>query len=259
MPTRKPGQKAAPIHVGIGGWNYAPWRGVFYPEGLPHTRELAYVGEHLTGTEINATFYRRQKPATFAKWRGAVPDGFVFAVKGSRYCTYRKNLAEAEANIAKFLDQGIVELGDRLGPINWQLAATKAFDPDEIAAFLALLPASHAGVPLRHAIEARHESFRDLAFFALTRDTRVAVVLADADKYPAFDEASDHAPFVYVRLQNAVPDLQKGYDDAALDRWAARARAWAEAGRESFVFFINGAKERAPVAAQALMARLDGD
>lgn len=246
----------AKVHIGIGGWNYAPWRGVFYPAGLPQTRELAYMGEHLTATEVNATFHGSQKPATYAKWRDAVPDGFVFALKGSKYCTMRKNLGEAEDSVARFLGQGIAELGDKLGPISWQLGPTKHFDPDEIAAFLALLPASHEGLALRHAIEPRHESFRDPAFFALARDAGMAVVLADAEKYPAFDEASDNAPFVYARLQNAAPDLEQGYSDKDLGRWAARARTWAQAGRESFVFFINGAKERAPAAAMALIARL---
>ena len=242
----------APIRVGIGGWTYAPWRGTFYPEGLPQARELAYMAEQLTATEVNATFHGSQKPATFAKWRDAVPEGFVFALKGSKYCTLRKNLGEAGESVARFLGQGIVELGGALGPISWQLAATKRFDPDEIAAFFALLPESHDGLRLRHAIEPRHESFRDPVFFALARDAGVAVVLADAEKYPAFDEASGNAPFVYARLQNAAPDCVQGYDDAALDRWAERARAWAHAGRASFVFFINGAKERAPAAAQAL-------
>ena len=247
----------ARVHVGIGGWSYEPWRGLFYPKGLPQARELAHVGEHLTATEINATFYGRQKPASFAKWRDAVPDHFVFAVKGSRYCTVRKNLAEAGESVANFVGQGIVELGDKLGPINWQLAATKTFDADEIAAFLALLPASHEGLPLRHAIEARHESFRDPAFFALLRKAGVAVILADSEKYPTFADAADKAPFVYARLQNAQAGLEQGYPAAELDRWATRARGWAQAGRDTFVFFINGAKERAPAAAQALIARLE--
>lgn len=245
-----------PVRVGIGGWTYAPWRGAFYPEGLPHARELAYVGEHLTATEINATFYRRQSPASFAKWRDAVPEGFVFALKGSRYCTNRKALGEAGESVENFLAQGLVELGDKLGPINWQLAATKRFDAEEIAAFLALLPSEYEGVRLRHAIEPRHESFADPAFVDLVRKAGVAVVLADSPKYPAFDAASATAPFVYARLQNAQSELVQGYPDTELDQWVTRAQNWAEAGHESFVFFINGAKERAPAAAQALLARL---
>lgn len=242
-------------HIGIGGWTYEPWRGLFYPKGLAQARELAYVGEHLTATEINATFYGRQKPASFAKWRDAVPDGFVFALKASRYCTNRKNLGEAGESVANFLGQGLVELGDRLGPINWQLAATKKFDANEIAAFLALLPAAHEGVALRHAIEARHESFDDPAFYALLGKAGVAVVLADSPKYAVLD-ATDTAPFVYLRLQDARAELEQGYDDAALDHWASRIGGWSAQGRDVFAFFINGAKERAPAAAQALIGRL---
>lgn len=241
-------------HIGIGGWTYEPWRGLFYPKGLAQARELAYVGEHLTATEINATFYGRQKPASFAKWRDAVPDGFVFALKGSRYCTNRKNLGEAGESVANFLGQGLVELGDRLGPINWQLAATKKFDADEIAAFLALLPAAHEGIALRHAIEARHESFDDPAFYALLRKAGVAVILADSPKYAVLD-AADTAPFVYLRLQDARAELEQGYDDAGLDHWASRIGEWSAQGRDVFAFFINGAKERAPAAAQALIGR----
>jgi len=243
------------VHVGNGGWSYEPWRGLFYPKGLPQARELAYVGEHLTGTEINATFYRRQSPASFAKWRDAVPDDFVFALKGSRYCTTRKNLAEAGESIENFLAQGLVELGHKLGPINWQLPGTKKFDADEIAAFLALLPPAHEGLTLRHAIEARHESFDDPAFYALVRKAGVAVVLADSPKYAVL-EATDAAPFVYARLQNARAELDQGYPDGELDRWAARIRDWEEEDREVFAFFINGAKERAPGAAQALIGML---
>ncbi|EIZ78234.1 hypothetical protein WSK_3209 [Novosphingobium sp. Rr 2-17] len=242
------------IHIGIGGWTYEPWRGVFYPKGLPQARELAYVGEHLTATEINATFYRRQSPASFAKWRDAVPDGFVFALKGSRYCTNRKDLAEAGESVGNFIGQGLVELGDKLGPINWQLAATKQFDANEIAAFLALLPAQHEGLTLRHALEPRHESFDDPAFFALCRKAGVAVVLADSPKYAVLD-ATDTAPFIYARLQNASAELDQGYSDADLDAWAKRVGAWANAGMEVFAFFINGFKPKAPAAAMALLER----
>jgi uncharacterized protein YecE (DUF72 family) len=176
------------IRVGVGGWVYEPWRGTFYPPGLPQARELEYAAQRLTAIEINATFYRAQKRASFAKWRDAAPPGFIFALKGSRYCTNRKRLPEAEESIARFMGQGFTELGDRLGPINWQLAPTKRFDPDEIAAFLALLPSEHEGVPLRHAIEPRHESFRDPAFYDVARKAGVAVVLADAEAYPRLDE-----------------------------------------------------------------------
>lgn len=248
---------SGPIRVGIGGWNYEPWRETFYPQGLPKTRELEHVGRHLTATEVNATFYRLQKPATFAKWRDTVPPHFRFAVKGSGYCTNRKNLAEAGESVAKFVGQGIVELGETLGPINWQLRDTKRFDPDEIAAFLALLPTRQDGVPLRHAIEARHESFADPAFIALAHKAGVAVVVTDADKYPCFGEAG--GPFVYARLQRCRAEEPTGYPAGELGDWATKARAWAGDGREVFAFFIAGAKEKAPLAAQALIATLGGD
>lgn len=245
------------VHVGIGGWSYDPWRETFYPKGVSKARELEYVGQHLTGTEINATFYGRQKPASFAKWRDAVPDGFRFALKGSRYCTNRKNLAEAGESVTNFVEQGLVELGDKLGPINWQLAATKRFDPDEIAAFLDLLPEQHGGLRLRHAIEPRHESFNDPAFLALVRKAGVAVVLADSPDYPAFEEAAEAGPFVYARLQNARSEIEQGYPDSELDHWRKRVEDWSDTGRDVFLFFINGAKERAPAAAMALIGRLD--
>jgi len=173
------------IRVGIGGWVYEPWRGSFYPVGMRQKDELAYVGVQLTATEINATYYSSQKPATFAGWAQAVPDGFQFAVKASRFCTNRRVLAEAGESIQKFVQQGIVELGDRLGPILWQFMPTKKFDPDDFGAFLQLLPASVDGVALRHALEVRHESFDDPAFLALARDAGVAVVLADRAKAQA--------------------------------------------------------------------------
>lgn len=245
---------AGTIGVGIGGWSYEPWRGTFYPPGLPQARELEYAGRQVSAIEINATFYRLQSPKSFAKWRDATPPDFKFAVKASRYCTNRKNLAEAQESIGKFLAQGLTELGDKLGPINWQLAATKRFDPDEIAAFLALLPNEHAGVPLRHAIEPRHESFDDAAFLDLAGKAGVATVVADAERYPCIEAQT--APFMYARLQRAREEVVTGYEQPELDNWADRARDWAEAGRDVFVFFINGAKVRAPAAAQALITRL---
>lgn len=262
----------ARIHVGIGGWNYDPWRGTFYPSDLPKSRELDYATRHLTAIEINATYYGSQKPATFAKWRDAAPDGFVFTVKASRYCTNRKVLAEAEGSIEKFAAQGLAELGDKLGPILWQFAATKAFDPDDFAAFLALLPGSRDGIRLRHALEVRHDSFRDPAFLALARKHQAAVVFADSDDYPQI--ADQTADFTYARLLRAREDEAEGYAPDALDRWAETARAWAGSGRpeglhyieeskpaqaprDVFLFFINGAKVRAPAAAQALIRRLE--
>jgi len=249
----KPGR----IHVGVGGWIFPEWRDNFYPKGLVQARELEYLAARLTATEINATFYRLQKPASFAKWRDAVPDHFRFALKGSSYCTNRRNLAEVGPALANFVEQGLVELGDKLGPINWQLRDTKRFDADEMKAFLAMLPRQHEGVALRHAIEARHESFSDPAFRAIANEAGVAVVVTQSEKYADF-EITD-APFVYARLQRARADEPEGYPAAELAAWADKARAWAAAGKEVFLFFIAGAKERNPAAAQALIALLGDD
>lgn len=259
------------IGIGIGGWTFEPWRGTFYPDGLRQKDELAFATRAMTAIEVNGTFYRLQKPETFAGWRDAAPEGFVFALKGSRFCTNRRNLAEAEESVAKFCGQGIVELGDRLGPINWQLAATKRFDADEIAAFLALLPREQDGVALRHAIEVRHESFACAEFVALARAAKVAIVVADHPDYPQI--ADPTAPFVYARLMNAREEEPAGYAPAELDSWAEIARGWAAGEaperltyadarpakgdpRDVFVFMINGAKVRAPAAAQALIERV---
>jgi uncharacterized protein YecE (DUF72 family) len=242
------------IHVGVGGWTFEPWRGTFYPDKWPKAKELDYAGQHLTGIEINGTFYSSQKPASFAKWRDAVPDGFMFTVKANLFCVNRRVLADAGESIARFTSQGITELGAKLGPILWQLAATKKFDAEDIVAFLQLMPAEQDGMPLRHAIEPRHESFDDPAFFALCREAGVAVVYAQAEKYPRFDEQT--AGFTYARIQTAREELPAGYTDAELDRLAEQARGWAKGGRDVFLFFISGAKVRNPVAARALIARL---
>lgn len=261
---------ASSIRVGIGGWTYEPWRGTFYPEKWPQKRELEYASRHVTAIEVNGTFYSSFKPATFAGWRAAAPDGFVFALKASRYCVTRKVLAEAGESIARFVGQGIVELGDMLGPILWQLPATRKFDADDIAAFLKLLPASEAGVPLRHAIQVRHESFATPAFVALCRAAGVAIVHGDSADYPALADVS--GDFVYARLEDAREEEPVGYAPAALDRWRDVAREWAAGEspdglpyvaepapvrpRDTFIFMINGAKVRAPHAAMALIERL---
>ena len=242
------------ILIGVGGWTFEPWRGTFYPDKWPQAKELDHAGRHLTAIEINGTFYGRQKPASFIKWRDAVPEGFVFTAKASRYCTNRKVLADAKDSIANFVEQGITELGPKLGPILWQLAATKKFDPADMEAFLALLPKEQDGLPLRHAIEPRHESFADPAFFAMARAANAAVVYAEAEAYPTFEEQT--ADFTYARIQTAREDLPQGYTEADLDRLADRARNWAAGGRDVFLFFISGAKVRNPAAAQALIARL---
>ena len=244
---------AGAIHIGVGGWDYDPWRGTFYPPGLARTKQLAYAGEQLTSIEINGTYYGSQKPQTFANWAKAVPDGFRFSVKASRFATNRKMLAEGAESIQRFLSQGITELGDRLGPILWHFMPTKKFDADDFATFLALLPAKQDGLVLRHALEVRHDSFDDPRFFALAKAANAAIVFADSDQFPVIDE--DTADFRYARLQNSVEDCPNGYDAKALDLWAGRSLKWASKG-DAFVYFISGAKVRNPAAAMALQQRL---
>jgi len=262
------------IRTGIGGWTYAPWRGPFYPAGLRQADEVQYATAHLGTIEINGTFYRLQKPETFATWREAAPGNFVFAVKGSRFITNRKVLAEAGEGIAKFFAQGIEELGDKLGPILWQFAPTKAFDPEDFAAFLRLLPSKCAGLPLRHALEVRHESFACPEFVALAREHGTAIVIADHAQYPQIADLT--ADFVYARLMRTEETLATGYSAEALEQWAHIAQVWsggqtpegleyASAEEESpagprnvFVYMISGAKVRAPAAAMALAELLRG-
>lgn len=239
------------IRVGIGGWTYEPWRGTFYPDGLPQKRELEYAAEQLGAIEINATFYGRQSPTSWENWAKAVPDGFQFSVKGSRYVVTRPRLADAGEGIGNFLSQGLAALGDRLGPILWMLARHRKFDRQDIAAFFKLLPRKHDGVPLRHVIEPRHDSFRDEGFFDLCRDHDVAVVYGDDDEFPLID--ADTASFRYVRLQRMKEKIPTGYDGKSLDRFAGMIEGW---GKDSYIFMINGAKVRAPAAALALQQRL---
>ena len=261
---------AGHIRVGIGGWTYEPWRETFYPQGHPKARELEYASTHVTAIEINGTFYSRQKPKTWADWAERTPDDFVFAVKASRYAVNRKILAEAGEAVANFLDQGLVELGPKLGPILWQFAGTKQFDREDMARFLDLLPADHGGLKLRHAIEPRHESFRDEAFVTLAREHNAAIVIADDETYPQIADLT--ADFAYARLQRQREDEPTGYSAAELDKWAEVAKGWAAGQsppalnyvgeaksakpRDAFVFMINGAKVRAPAAAMALIDRL---
>ena len=242
------------VRIGIGGWTYPPWRGLFYPADLAQRRELEYASRAFGAIEINATFYGRQSPASWAKWAGAVPDGFQFSIKGSRYCVTRPRLADAGEGIGQFLGQGMSVLGDKLGPLLWMLAARRKFEREDMAAFLGLLPARHDGVTLRHVIEPRQESFRDPAFFELCRDHDVAVVFGDDDEFPCID--ADTASFRYARLQRMRETVATGYDEGDLDRFASMARAWGEAGRDGYLFLINGAKVRAPAAAMALQERL---
>jgi uncharacterized protein YecE (DUF72 family) len=240
--------------IGIGGWTYEPWRGTFYPGDLPQKRELEYAAQSFGAIEINATFYGRQSPKSWENWEKAVPDGFQFSVKGSRYVVTRPKLADSGEGIGNFLAQGLAALGPKLGPILWMLAARRKFEREDIAAFLKLLPAKHDGVPLRHAIEPRHESFRDEKFHALCRDHDVAIVYGDDDEFPLLD--ADTANFRYARLQRMREEVMTGYDDKALDDFAGRAKRWSKDGRDSYIFMINGAKVRAPAAALALQQRL---
>ncbi len=259
------------IYVGIGGWTYEPWRGVFYPKGLPHAQELRYAGEHLTSIEVNGTFYSTQSPKTYRKWASEVPDGFVFALKGPRYAVNRRVLAEAGDSIQRFLDSGITELGDKLGPLLWQFASHKKFDEADFGGFLELLPKQFGGRALRHVVEVRHDSFKTPAFIALLRKFEIPVVFAEHDTYPAIADVT--GDFVYARLQKGDEKLKAGYPPKALDAWAKRAETWAKGGqpadlprvdkkpvaktpRDVFIYFIHEAKVRAPAAAMALIERL---
>ncbi|WP_246505121.1 DUF72 domain-containing protein [Microvirga antarctica] len=272
MPATPMPANSSRIRVGIGGWTFEPWRGTFYPEGLTQKRELDYASRHLTSIEINGTYYGSQKPESFAHWRDETPDDFVFAVKGPRFATNRRMLAESGSSIERFLTGGVLELRDKLGPINWQFLPTKAFDPADFEAFLKLLPQRVEGRDLRHVVEVRHASFRVPAFIDLLRQYGVATVLTDKPDFPEIPDVT--APFVYARLQRASETLKTGYGPKDLDLWADRARAWAAGGvpgdlapvggpqpkppksRDVFVYMINGFKPKAPAAAMALIARL---
>lgn len=242
------------IRIGIGGWSYKPWRGEFYPAELVQKRELAYASTQLNSIEINSTFYGSQKPASFSKWHDETPDDFVFAVKGPRFVTNRRALAEAGESIQRFFRSGVLLLRHKLGPVNWQLAPTKVFDATEIDLFLGLLPHTMQGQSLRHAIEVRHNSFATEEFFALARKHGVAIVVAGDSVHPRIDETT--APFVYARIMGTTATRRQGYTPKALDAWAAQATAWSEGGREVFLYVISGFKQRNPAAAMALLQRL---
>jgi uncharacterized protein YecE (DUF72 family) len=266
------GKASGRIRVGIGGWSYAPWRGVFYPKGLKQADELGYAASHLASIEINATRYRLQSPKSFRSWAAAAPDGFVFSVKGPRLVTQQKVLAEAGNFIKRFMASGLAELGDKLGPVLWQFAPFKRFDRDDFGRFLDHLPAELDGLKLNHVVEPRHESFGDPAFIELLRDTDVSPALTDAKTWPAIADLT--GDIVYARLQRGDDALAAAYPPQELDAWAERAKIWAEGGapsdlplidtgrrqqtkpRDVFIYFIHEGKLRAPAAAMALIGCL---
>lgn len=260
------------IRIGIGGWTFAPWRGAFYPSGLPHAQELRYAAERLTSIEINGTFYRTQTPASYRKWGAETPDDFVFSLKGPRYATQRKPLADAAPSIERFYGSGPLTLGDKLGPVLWQFAPFLKFDPDDFGAFLKLLPRELEGRALRHVVEARHASFADPRYIALLREHGVAHAIIESDKHQLVEDVT--ADFVYLRLELSQEDEDTGYPKKGLDRWATRIKAWAAGqepddttrlssdrapkakARDCFVYFISGAKVRNPAAAMAMIETL---
>jgi uncharacterized protein YecE (DUF72 family) len=267
-----PRAASARIRVGIGGWNFAPWRNNFYPEKWPQKRELEYASGKLTAIEVNSTFYRPQTPATYANWRAQTPNGFVFSLKAPGFATQTTALENAAKAIRRFVFAGLAELGDRLGPISWQFAANRAFARDYFAAFLDLLPAELNGHRLRHVLEVRHESFMCSEYLALMRERNLPSVFTDSGEYPSFGDQTGE--FVYARLMRSESSNATGYPAAALDAWAERARTWAQGGepgdlprvepaaggrgrpRDVYVYFISAAKERNPAAAMALIERL---
>lgn len=261
----------AAIRVGIGGWVFEPWRGTFYPEGLTQKRELEYASSKLSTIEINGTYYGSQKPESFRKWYAETPDGFVFSLKGPRFATNRRVLAEAGPSIEKFFESGVTELKEKLGVVNWQFMGTKKFDPDDFAAFLDLLPKSHEGVTLRHAVEVRNDSFKAKDFIDLVKAHGVAVVTAADADYTQIGDIT--APFVYARIMGTDEKEKLGYSKKALDTWAARAETWAKGEvpkgidavdakkaakpvKDVFLYVISGAKVRNPLAAMAIADRL---
>lgn len=259
------------IHIGIGGWTFEPWRGTFYPDKLPQKRELEYAASKLTSIEINGTYYGSQKPESFARWYDETPGGFIFALKGSRFTTNRRVLAEAGESIERFMSSGVLELKDKLGPISWQFMPTKKFDPADFEAFLKLLPKSVEGHKIRHAVEVRHESFRVPEFVDMAREHGVAIVMAGDSEFPQIADVT--APFVYARIMGTEEKEKLGYSKKALDTWAACAKDWAAGklpagleavtkqkadgkSRDVFLYVISGHKEHNPAAAMALIERV---
>jgi uncharacterized protein YecE (DUF72 family) len=258
------------IRAGMGGWTFEPWRGTFYPPGLKQAAELEYAARQVTAIEINGTYYSTFKPDSWAKWRAATPDGFKFSVKASRFCTNRKVLADMGQSMQVFLNQGLAELGDRLGPILWQFMATKKFEPDDFEGFLKLLPDKLDGLPLQHVLEPRHASFQTPEFVALCRRYGVSICLADHESYPLIADVS--GPVAYARLQTGSDEVETAYEPKDLDLWAERFRAYAAGGRPAdlpaispeeapqvprdvYAFVIHEGKVRAPAGAMALIER----
>jgi uncharacterized protein YecE (DUF72 family) len=284
------------IYIGISGWRYEPWRGVFYPEGLAQHRELEYASRQLPSIEINGSFYSLQRPDSYAAWYAATPPGFVFSVKGNRFLTHILRLADIDGPLANVLASGVFELHEKLGPFLWQFPPNFRFDPERMEHFLSLLPhdtdaaltmARHyeprmegkvsldAGKKrkLRHAVEIRHESFVDEAFIALLRKYKVAMVVADtAGKWPNYEDVT--ADFMYLRLHGDKELYASGYSEEALDRWADKIRAWTagkqpgdarlisskvppqRASRDLFCYFDNDIKVHAPFDARKLIDKL---
>ncbi|WP_309086255.1 DUF72 domain-containing protein [Chelativorans sp.] len=260
------------IRAGIGGWTFEPWEGTFYPDDLPKKRQLEYASRQMPTIEINGTYYSTFKPDTYAKWAAETPDGFVFSLKAIRFATNRRVLGEAGESISRFLESGPAALGEKLGPIVWQFAPTKKFDPQDFEAFLKLLPEKQDSVRLRHVLEVRHPSFVVPEFAALARKYGVAICYAHHFTYPEIADVT--ADFVYARLQRGEDSVPTAYPPAELDAWAERAKAWTKGGmpgdlpladgtakiearpRDVFVYFIHEGKIRAPHAARAFMERV---
>lgn len=245
------------IRIGVGGWVFKPWRGRFYPSDLPQKDELSFMARQFDTTEVNATFYRTPSAETFGHWHDAVPERFRFALKAPRYATNRRDLGAAEESVQRFLSAGITRLGPKLGPINWQLAPTKAFDLEEFGRFLSLLPQRQDGLDLHHAVEPRHDSFACPEAAEMCRTHGVSLVCAADGPYPMLTGPTSGP--AYLRLMGTQSRFKAGYAPKALDRWAERIRDWpCGAGKDVYVFVISGAKEANPDAALALRARLAG-
>jgi len=265
------------VRIGTSGWVYPPWRGVFYPKGLPQKRELEHISRQVSSVEINGSFYSLQRPSSYLKWAEQTPDDFVFAVKGGRFITHLKRLRDADETLANFFASGVLALGPKLGPLLWQLPPTLRFDPELLSDFFDHLPrtttaaaelasrhdervdpawtTTDADRPVRHALEVRHPSFLGADVPDLLREHDVALVVADsAGKYPALEHLT--SDFVYVRLHGADELYVSGYTDEALDEWAGKVRAWS-ADRDVFVYFDNDAKVMAPRDAISLLRKVE--